>query len=77
MALEIVEDTVGALTPATGEGEFTIGNTTPDRVHQSMLLFGDGRSEALKRLVVMVQAKTTASATRPNPLVILLHLKKR
>jgi adenine-specific DNA methylase len=52
MALEIVEETVGAVTPADEEGEFTIGNTMLDRVHQSMLLFGDGRSEALKRFLV-------------------------
>jgi adenine-specific DNA methylase len=30
----------------------TVGRTTLDRVHQSMLLFGNGQSEALKRFLV-------------------------
>lgn len=49
-----IEQTVGSLTPAEDmpEGEFTTGETTLDRIHQAMLLFGEGRSEALKRFLV-------------------------
>ncbi|PLZ84347.1 hypothetical protein CBP16_01380, partial [Fischerella thermalis WC217] len=39
----------------TDWGEKTVpqmGNTTLDRIHQSMILFAAGRSEALKRFLV-------------------------
>jgi hypothetical protein len=39
--------------PAFGEAKVEkIGATVLDRVHQSMILFGAGRSEALKRFLV-------------------------
>jgi hypothetical protein len=55
LALEAIEQHVGSLAPADdtpGDGQFTAGQTTLDRIHQSMLLFGEGRSEALKRFLV-------------------------
>ena len=45
------DDTVAAwLAPA--DFELRAGRTTLDRVHQAMLLFGAGRSDALRRLLV-------------------------
>lgn len=39
--------------PAFGEAKIEhVGATTLDRVHQSMILFAAGRSEALKRFLV-------------------------
>ena len=36
----------------TESGAFGTGTTTLDRIHQSMLLFARGRSDALKRFLV-------------------------
>jgi hypothetical protein len=53
MAFGEIEAVVGPLTPAPDAPEgFTAGKTTLDRIHQAMLLFGDGRSEALRRFLV-------------------------
>jgi len=55
IAFAEIEQQVGSVTPAgddpTGEG-FKAGATTLDRIHQAMLLFGEGRGEALKRFLV-------------------------
>lgn len=55
IAFTEIEQQVGSVTPAdddpTRDG-FTVGQTTLDRIHQSMLLFGEGRGEALKRFLV-------------------------
>jgi hypothetical protein len=62
LALDAIEQQVGSLVPADtqktgtgdapGDGQFAAGQTTLDRIHQSMLLFGEGRSEALRRFLV-------------------------
>jgi adenine-specific DNA methylase len=36
----------------TGDSGFTAGKTVLDKVHQSMLLFASGRTEALKRMLI-------------------------
>ena len=55
LALEAIEQQVGPMTPAEdapGDGQFTAGQTTLARIHQAMLLFGEGRGDALKRFLV-------------------------
>ncbi|MDW8325186.1 MAG: DUF1156 domain-containing protein [Anaerolineales bacterium] len=55
LALETIEQQVGSLTPGEdlpADEQFTAGQTTLDRIHQAMLLFGEGRSEVLKRFLV-------------------------
>src|SRR5207247_176606 len=55
LAFGEIEQQVGSVTPAVdapGDGAFGAGKTTLDRIHQSMLLFGEGRGEALKRFLV-------------------------
>ncbi len=37
--------------PGVGKAPIPLGETTLDRLHQTMLLFGDGRSEALRRVL--------------------------
>jgi hypothetical protein len=45
-------DSPAAAWSPLAEAEFTAGRTTLDRVHQAMLLFGAGRSDALRRFLV-------------------------
>lgn len=52
MAFAELEAQVGPIAGPDGEPAITPGATTLDRIHQAMLLFGDGRGEALKRLLV-------------------------
>jgi adenine-specific DNA methylase len=47
---EIVEDVTDF--SLSGGGKATLGQTVLDRVHQSMLLFGAGRSEAMKTFLI-------------------------
>jgi hypothetical protein len=47
------ETTPEETAPVSSLGELSaVGKTTLDRVHQSMLLFGNGQSETLKRFLV-------------------------
>lgn len=46
--LEVLEESVGS----GPSGEPSLADTTLDRIHQSMILFAAGRSEALRRFLV-------------------------
>lgn len=55
LAFGEIEAQVGSVAPAVdapGGATFSAGKTTLDRIHQAMLLFGEGRGEALKRFLV-------------------------
>ncbi len=45
------EDTLFEAPPPAGDAALEPGATALDRLHQAMLLFGDGRSDALRRLL--------------------------
>lgn len=52
--LELFEELEGdtSVTPVAGEPAVMTGQTTLDRLHQAMLLFGEGRTEALRRFLI-------------------------
>ena len=67
------EADVGTRQNALGPGDLTTAETTLDRVHQAMLLFASGRTDALKRLLVEDGAGTDARFWRVGQALSALY----